>query len=176
MKRIRLYFHRLGLKRKIRKIEKALGLTFNEMQRRALMIDREPTQLFLWNRQTGKTLTACLWVLLHVKGPIKTRTELDTIRTYFSPYPCRRKFVIPDPDVALNLQAANHTIDMLVELERICRAKGIRVCRVIDNRPNRRGWQDGGRRKGGEERGRILPRVRKAAEMDRNERRKENAL
>ena len=113
----------IKLRIRLRKIEKAIGYKMHKWQRKFVLDPDWRALAMPGGRANGKTIAACVWVLLHRKYPLNIRQSLITsMRTYD-----KKDFPIPDPDADLNIRAAQNTLRTLKELHEKCKEKGIKV-------------------------------------------------
>lgn len=124
-----------GIKERHRlwRIERALGVRLTKEQRQTVLCSDYP--MITGGRRSGKTLTACMWVLLHRKKPLNIRNELAAYSRkqmygqiygqYFRP------FAVPDPDVE-SLQMASMCLKDLVDKQKKLKEKKIPVFDIED--------------------------------------------
>lgn len=115
---------------RLRKIEKAIGMRMNRWQRK-FVLDPNCRQPMPGGRANGKTVAACVWMLLHEKGPVRIGRITDGSDRYSTYYmhdtrPC----FIPDPDIKVSRRAASYTVRTLLEMREKCKARGIEVFKI----------------------------------------------
>lgn len=111
------------LRRKLRKMERALRIHLNDEQRNVVLNSNPPNALNGWARRSGKTTCACMHLLLH--SPVKARYSA-----------CEAMRLLKDPDKNLGPQVKRwtyqHLYGMYLELKR----QGIRTCVLHPPMPN----------------------------------------
>ncbi len=110
------------------RIEKAIGARLSKKQREIVLCPDRP--FIAGTRGSGKTLTACAWVLFHRKEPLIVREAL-TVYSRNKQYPFwdgykRQPFPVPDPDLD-NQQMAVFCLNHLIDMWARCRKKKIPV-------------------------------------------------
>ena len=65
------FIKKIKVRRRLRKIEKAIGLTLSPEQRKIVLDPEFPQRLMVLGRGTGKTVTALVWALMWIRvtGP-----------------------------------------------------------------------------------------------------------
>ena len=131
--------------RRLRRIEKAIGIKLRPDQRAVVMSDDYP-DFYGWERHSGKTVAACMWTLLNRSREIVIERELAKLnpgRAASIKFHDRVK-AVPDPD-ADTMQRYISTLSVLRDMKIKCAAHGIQVCdvRVMHQYPNRggSGWR-----------------------------------
>lgn len=102
------------LRFRLRRILRAVGFTPTREQREIILNPKRP-YLYGWPRRSGKSTTACLWLLLHRKETMKGRSPV---------------MEIPDPDILVSHSFERWTYVNLRILAEKCRRKRIRVCAI----------------------------------------------
>ncbi len=113
---------------KLRRMEKAIGIKLTRIQRKEVLRQTYP-MTYNWPRRSGKSLCACLWILLHRKEPIRYVTMHDP--SVFPNWDRINKYSIPDPDNGISREAERLTYKMLMGFKRDCDRKHIKTCEVI---------------------------------------------
>ena len=105
------------ISRKLRRMERALGIKLTPTQRAAVLSPERPSFAH-WGRATGKSLCAALWLLLHTKG------EVDFFQ-------CRIESRLPDPDMHLSRAVQIWTYRNLYDIYQKVHSAGIKTCTVV---------------------------------------------
>ena len=112
-------------RRRLRRMERAVRVRLTPEQRKKVLCPDRP--FISGDRRTGKTLTACMWLLYHRKEPLIIRNELNAYsRDIRYQNPFSRGFLIPDPDVK-NRNTATHCMCCLLDMWEKCKKKKIPV-------------------------------------------------
>lgn len=133
MKWIQKIAEAIRVRIRLRKIEKAIGMKMNRWQREFILYQNPaitaPMVITMpGGRQNGKTVAACVSVLMYREKPLRMRRALRdyrSVRFGLEPPP------IPDPDCEISIRAYENTLYVLSELHAKCRAKGIKVFDLI---------------------------------------------
>ena len=133
MKWIQKIAEAIRVRIRLRKIEKAIGMKMNRWQRKFILYQNPaitaPMVITMpGGRQNGKTVAACVSVLMYREKPLRMRQALRGYRSAqfgLEPPP------IPDPDCEISVRAYEHTLYVLRELHAKCREKGIKVFDLI---------------------------------------------
>lgn len=115
--------------RRLRSIEKAIGMKLYWRQRRVVFSPKRP-DLEEWRRASGKTIAACVWVLMWRREPIdfdveRHKTNGTTSHAYITLYGLR---AFPDPDAYVSNIQLTFTINEFLRLKFKCMDAGIDVC------------------------------------------------
>ena len=116
--------------RKLRRIEKAVGIRLRQDQRAVVMSDNYP-DFYGWERGSGKTVAACMWTLLNRPYEVvieKELSKLDPGRTYSMTYYNRLK-AVPDPD-ADTVKRYMNTLNVLRAMKKQCVDHNVHVCDI----------------------------------------------
>lgn len=136
MKRWMQYLRSVMLLRRIaRVLNRKWGYRLNKRQKRAILNpDEALLNLDKWGRATGKTVTACVWWLVH--GQRDVDVERESVRP--GAWDKRgylavdwRRLPPPDPDNRVSRNAHRHNLEMLRNIYRMCVESGIRFPFVI---------------------------------------------
>lgn len=139
MKWIQKIAEAIRVRIRLRKIEKAIGMKMNRWQRKFILYQNPaitaPMVITMpGGRQNGKTVAACVSVLMYREKPLRMRRALRDYRSVrFGleisqiPDPPKR----PGPDCVISKGAYEYTLYVLSELHAKCRAKGIKVFDLI---------------------------------------------
>lgn len=111
------------LKRRLRKMERALRIHLNDEQRRIVLDTNLPNVLAGWERRSGKTTCACMHLLLH--SPVTARYSSGEAMQ-----------LLKDPDKNLGPQVRRWTYWHLYEMSRELNRQGIRTCVLHPPMPN----------------------------------------
>lgn len=133
MKWIQKIAEAIRVRIRLRKIEKAIGMKMNRWQRKFILYQNPaitaPMVITMpGGRQNGKTVAACVSVLMYREKPLRMRRALRdyrSVRFGLEPPP------IPDPDCEISIRAYENMLYVLSELHAKCRAKGIKVFDLI---------------------------------------------
>lgn len=111
------------LKRRLRKMERALHIRLNDEQRKIVLDANPPNVLAGWCRRSGKTTCACMHLLLH--SPVT--------HCYSSGEAMQ---LLKDPDKNLGPNVRRWTYMRLCEMRRELNKEGIRTCVLHPPMPN----------------------------------------
>ena len=122
MKRLKKWWRQHKLGRRLRKMEKCLNIRLRDDQRALVLTPTTPNKLAEWPRRSGKTLCACLHLLLHapVNAVYSSGEALD---------------FLPDPDAGKSFQIARWTYRELYATYRKIRMAGIETCVLLPPMP-----------------------------------------
>lgn len=122
MKRLKKWWRQHKLGRRLRKMEKALGLSLSPMQRVLVLNPKPPRELERWPRRSGKTTCACLHMLLH--APLTARYSRDEALQ-----------LLPDPDARKTATMDVLTYERLYHMSRKLQLAEIRTCVLLPPMP-----------------------------------------
>lgn len=105
----------IRLRIRLHRIEKAIGIKLYKWQRRIALNPARPYS-FPCGRANGKTIAACVWVLMFRDKPIQMRRRGSHDYSF-----------IPDPDIYLGPRVAEFSLMELKRLHQMCTDKGIKV-------------------------------------------------
>lgn len=138
------FWDKIKQRHRLRRIEGALSVKLTEAQRKTVLCPERP--IITGERRSGKTLTACMWVLFHRKEPLIVFNELDAFggkHRYGALSDYRyRGFPVPDPDLR-TMEMAAHCLYQLVDMHTKCRYKKIPVFDLYINNKEYRKAQEG---------------------------------
>lgn len=118
---------KIDIKRRFRlwRMERALRVHLTPEQREMVLCPDRPS--ITGDRKSGKTLTACMWLLYHRKNPLIIRNVLNEYsRDLRYQNPLSHGFLIPDPDVK-NRNTATHCMCYLLDKWEKCKRAKIQV-------------------------------------------------
>jgi len=103
---------KLLLRVRLMRIEHAVHVRLGPFLRDIVMCPDRP-YLYGMERRSGKTLTACMWILLHRRVSMKG---------------CCPAVEVPDPDIDISRGVEDFTYRTLCEMAAKCRKHNIKVC------------------------------------------------
>lgn len=110
------------------RMERAIRVHLTREQREKVLCPDRP--FISGDRRSGKTLTACMWLLFHRKEPLIIRNELNAYsRDIRYQNPRSPGFLIPDPDVR-GRQTATHCLCCLTDMWDKCKRAHIPVFEI----------------------------------------------
>ena len=122
------FWDKIKQRHRLRRIERAIGVRLSKEQRQIVLCPDRP--YITGERRSGKSLTACMWVLMHRKEPIIMREELNVYSRNqrfepmggYKPQP----FAVPDPDLGRR-EMAVWCLNNLADKWEKCKRKKIPV-------------------------------------------------
>lgn len=116
---------------RLRKIEKAIGLTMSPEQRRIVLDPEFPQRLMVLGRRTGKTVTALVWALMWRTQTISRSSELNKAGWRGGPemHSYETRYAIPDPDIS-DVKRMDHVLKTYASFYRLCSKAGIDVAKI----------------------------------------------
>lgn len=122
IKQLKKWWQQRKLRRRLRKMEKALQLQLTTMQRVLVLDPKPPRELAQWPRRSGKTTCACLHMLLHAPMTAK--------------YSCGEALqLLPDPDARNTPAVRSCTYKHLYHMSKKLHEAGIRTCVLLPPMP-----------------------------------------
>lgn len=115
--------------RRLRSIEKAIEMRLYLRQRLVALRSERP-DLTKWKRASGKTIAACVWVLMWRREPIDFDAERRKVGKACAPscFVIHGPMAFPDPDAYVSGICLAFTINEFLRLKFKCMDAGIDVC------------------------------------------------
>lgn len=126
------WFKKIKKRRRLRKMERTLGIRLKKWQAKAVMMDGNPIcELGKWDRRSGKTWCACLWTMLNAEEDISIR-ELKKAVRYFEKHDPDLKLppALPDPDAYRSLMTLECAVWEYRKIGATLERSGIKVPRL----------------------------------------------
>ena len=126
---MREWIEKLKARKRLKKIEKAIGKRMMPRQREIVLNKNRPVFDCSWGRGSGKSITAVVWTLMWRKEPIDRAKEQALLNIQRALGISNKLPAIPDPD-ATDYRRLMYTLTTYMKFSVECTQAGIEVSTV----------------------------------------------